>query len=248
MGASRGLIARAIADDGTELILSERNGIFQIRADGFEFMSSRAPGSERALARIACLEVASRLNPRVLIGGLGMGYTLRAALDALPGDAAVVVAEVIRALVDWNHRLLGSLTGHPLQDPRVTVVIADVFALLGETGGFDAIVLDVDNGPDHLMLDSNERLYLQAGMDRVRNALKADGVVAFWCPSPDSTLVERLGRAGFAVEVSEIAPRTDRMTPRHAIVLGALGGGRQAVPGAGWVAGRPRRGGGRHGP
>lgn len=214
-------IGRATARDGTELVLYHRDGVFQIRVDGWELVSSRAHGSEAALASLSCAALGSRSAPRVLIGGLGMGYTLRAALDALPAEASVIVVELFGAVVDWNRGVLGSLARHPLLDPRTTVEVADVFTHLGRSAEpFDAILLDVDNGPACLTLAYNARLYSASGLARARRALRPDGVLAVWSPSPDGALVERAKRPGFSVTVHEIPARDAAQDPRHAIILG----------------------------
>jgi hypothetical protein len=163
-------IARAVTTSGDELVLRERAGTVEIRCNGWELMSSRAHFSEERMAAMMC----ERLNaaaPRVLIGGLGMGYTLRATLDDLPATAEVVVAELLPEIVAWNRGMLGPLAGHPLDDSRVTVVCGDVADLLRDDS-FDAIVLDVDNGPDAVMLRGNALLYGAEGLHRLRRALR----------------------------------------------------------------------------
>jgi spermidine synthase len=183
-------------------------------------MSSRAHGSEEALARIACKGIERHAAPHVLVGGLGMGYTLRAALDALPPDAPVVVAEVFRAVVEWNRGPLGPLARHPLRDPRVTVEERDVYGLVVESEGvFDGVLLDVDNGPGFLTLPSNRRLYTSGGIERIHRALRPGGVVAVWCPSSEDGLVRRLETQGFSVTLHETGARHAGDASRHAIVV-----------------------------
>jgi spermidine synthase len=172
-------IGRAQASNGALLQLRQRGGSFEIRCDGFELMANRAHYSEQALGRLGCSGLARRAAPRVLIGGLGMGYSLRAALDALPHRARVVVAEVFQQVVAWNRGPLGVLAGHPLADPRVTVVVADVASLLAPAA-FAAILLDVDNGPEAVMLPGNAALYRQAGLRRLAGALGPRGRLGFW--------------------------------------------------------------------
>ena len=216
------ILGRATADRRTELVLYHRDGVFQIRVNGLELMSSRGHGSEEALAQLAAAALDGRA-PRVLIGGLGMGYTLRAALDALPRDASVVVAEVFRAVVEWNRSVLGSLAHDPLRDSRVTIEVVDVFDLLGRaTERFDAVLLDVDNGPGCLTMSSNRRLYTSHGIARVRRALMPDGLVAVWCPSRVSALAERLDDEGFTVTIRELPARDGGGVPLHSIILGHL--------------------------
>jgi spermidine synthase len=217
------LLGRAQAPDGGTLTLHQRDQELVIRVDGRDLMTSRAHGSEEALARLGCSDVAGRPQPRVLIGGLGMGYTLRAALDLLPADAAVMVAEIVPAVVEWNRGPLAHLAGHPLDDPRVTVEVIDVGALLRQPGRrFDAILLDVDNGPQGLTRRANHALYGSAGLDTARRALKPGGCYALWSAAPDRDFPRRLGRAGFAVEVHEVRARPRGAAARHVIFLGKL--------------------------
>jgi spermidine synthase len=214
-------VGRATAGEGTELLLYHRDGRFQIRVDGRELMSSRAHGSEQALARIACKGIEGRPAPRVLVGGLGMGYTLRAALNVLPPDASVVVSEVFRAVVEWNRGPLGPLARHPLRDLRVRVEERDVYeVIVSATEAFDAILLDVDNGPGSLTLGSNRRLYASSGIDRTRRALRPGGIVAVWCPLLDDDLMDRLEEHGFGTTVYETGARYASDPAGHAIVVG----------------------------
>ncbi|HEY1934989.1 MAG TPA: hypothetical protein VGG99_23545 [Acetobacteraceae bacterium] len=169
-------IARAVSATGDELVLRERAGIFEIRCNGWDLMSSRAHFSEQRMAAMVC-ERLDAVVPRVLIGGLGMGYTLRAALDRLPAAAEVVVAELLPEIIAWNRGVLGPLAGDPLDDPRVVAACADVADLLhGE--GFDAIMLDVDNGPDAVMVRGNALLYSSEGLQLLRRALQGSAARA----------------------------------------------------------------------
>ncbi len=211
---------RAITADGSELVLHHRDGIYQIRIDGRELVSSRAHGSEEALAHLACDALRGADAPRVLIGGLGMGYTLRAALDALPEDATVVVAEVLDVVLAWNQGPLAHLAGRPLDDRRVTVVTGDVAALLERTTEpFGAILLDVDNGPSNLALPSNRHLYTVSGLTRMRRSLTRGGILAVWSPYREPGFVERLRLARFSVRVEEVAPRPGTERVRHRVFL-----------------------------
>jgi hypothetical protein len=162
-------LARAVTASGDELLLREHAGIFEIRCNGWDLMSSRAHFSEQRMAAMVC-ERLDAAAPRVLIGGLGMGYTLRAALDHLPATAEVVVAELLPEIIAWNRGVLGPLAGHPLDDARVSVACGDVADLLRDDS-FDAIMLDVDNGPDAVMVRGNAALYSDAGLRRLRRAL-----------------------------------------------------------------------------
>ena len=154
---------------GTKLALTRRDTEYVLLADGYSLMSSRAHGSEESLATLACARLQNAKAPCVLVGGLGMGYTLRAALDLLPPSATVVVAELLPAVVEWNRGPLGPLAGHPLDDPRVTVEVRDVLlSLRAHPGRFDAVLLDVDNGPDAFFTPGNAALYGDTGLFSIR--------------------------------------------------------------------------------
>jgi len=186
---------------GEELRLYKRGEEFSIRFDGGELMNSRAHGSEDALADLACAVIADRPRPRVLIGGLGMGYTAAAALKRLGAAGRVVVAELAPAVVEWNRGPLAHLAGRPLQDARIRVREIDVGRVLREESqAYDAILLDVDNGPGGLACRSNAWLYSMAGLDAAHAALRPAGVLAVWSASPDQTFSKRLRRAGFDAE------------------------------------------------
>ena len=207
-----------------ELRLFRRGGEFSIRVNGCELMNSRAHGSEDALAELACARIADRPRPRVLIGGLGMGYTLASALHRLGASARVVVAELVPAVVDWNRGPLADLAGHPLQDTRVTVREVDVARILqAEHQAYDAILLDVDNGPDGLSLQSNNWLYSPAGLDAAFAALKPEGVLAVWSASPDRSFTRRLRQAGFVVDEVPVRARGQRGGGRHTIWIAVRG-------------------------
>lgn len=173
---------------------------------GQDLMNSRAHGSEDALGVIACRDLKSRPEARVLVGGLGMGFTLAAALKTVDPDAQVVVAEIVPGVVEWNRGELGGCADRPLDDARVEVLVLDVTELLREEPsreeprGFDAILLDVDNGPDGLTRASNEWLYSKAGLGVIRAALRPGGSVSIWSAGPDKAFVKRLRGAGFEVE------------------------------------------------
>jgi spermidine synthase len=184
-----------------ELRLYKRGNEFSIRVNGCELMNSRAHGSEDALGELACAKIVAGNCPRVLIGGLGMGYTTAAVLRRLGPGSKVVVAELVPAVVEWNRGPLADLAGHPLQDTRVTVREADIADILrSERRTCNAILLDVDNGPAGLSREGNDWLYSQAGVDAAYAALARKGVLAVWSAGPDSAFVKRLGRAGFEVD------------------------------------------------
>jgi len=192
-------VDRTRAPDGAELILARRGGEWAIRAGGRALMSSRAHASEEALAAIALRR--ARRREKVLIGGLGMGFTLRAVLDRLPAGARAIVVEVVPAVVEWNRGPLAPLAGRPLDDPRVRVVIDDVRRRIAEArGAYDAILLDVDNGPEAVVRPENAGLYGAGGAAASRDALREGGVLAVWSAGADPLFRARLERAGLETE------------------------------------------------
>ncbi|MFY9826289.1 MAG: hypothetical protein WAM82_33305 [Thermoanaerobaculia bacterium] len=201
-------LARERTPEGDELVLSRRDGVYSLRIGGQELMTSRVHGSEEALARLACAAIAEKKTPRVLVGGLGFGYTLRAALDHLPRGAVVTVCEVFASLLGWNRGLLADLAGRPLEDRRVTAVRADVQSLLDGRRRFDAILLDVDNGPEAFTLRSNEGLYSPAGLARLSQCLERNGVLAVWSSSASPEFQRRLRKAGFEARAESVPART----------------------------------------
>ena len=215
------LASAKLPNHGGELRLSRRGDEFSIRVDNAELMNSRAHGSEEALAKLSCLRIADRINPRLLIGGLGMGFTCAAALQQLPAKATLIVAELVPELVDWNRRLLGHLAGQPLQDPRVQVRIGDVAKLLKKSRPqFDAILLDVDNGPNGLTQPENDWLYGPAGLRTARQALRPGGILAVWSVAPDLLFSKRLRQAGFEVEEIRARARGKGKGAKHCLWLG----------------------------
>jgi spermidine synthase len=207
-----------VPGDSTELRLYERGGEFSIRVNRSELMNSRVHGSEDALAELACARIAGLPSPRVLIGGLGMGYTTAAALHLLGSGSRVEVAELVPAVVVWNRSFLAELAGHPLQDPRVTVREADVALILQEESqAYDAILLDVDNGPAGLTRKGNDRLYTRAGITTAFAALRPAGVLAVWSASTDRAFARRLCRAGFDVDEFPVRARGAGGGSRHTI-------------------------------
>ena len=201
--------------------LTRRANEYVILANGKSLMSSRMHGSEEALATFACRRVRTLEQPCVLVGGLGMGFTLRATLDFLPADAIVVVAELVPAVVEWNRGPLGPLARHPLKDKRVRVDVGDVAVTLNSNPGqFDAVLLDVDNGPAAFTASDNAGLYNDRGLSVIRAALKMGGVLAVWSARDDRKFEHRLRYAGFAVEVERVRGRLKKGGPRHIIFLG----------------------------
>ena len=215
------LLGRTSAPDGAEMALTHRDGEYVILANGQSLMSSRMHGSEEALATLACRRVRTREQPCVLVGGLGMGFTLRATLDLLPKDATVVVAELVPAVVEWNRGPLGPLAGHPLKDRRARIDVGDVGATLrASRNRFDAVLLDVDNGPAAFTASDNAGLYDDRGLAAARAALTAGGVLAIWSAWDNRKFEQRLRYGGFAVEVERVRGRLTRGGPRHTIFLG----------------------------
>ena len=201
-------------------MLRQRGGDFEIRVDGHDLMSNRAHGSEEEMARLACAHLGTADAPRVLVGGLGMGYTLRATLDALPAGGHVVVAELVPAVVDWNRGPLAPLAGAPLQDARAEVYVGDVGALLRTTTvRFDAIMLDVDNGPKALTRKGNQLLYSPAGLETTKRALRRDGVLAVWSSDRSKDFEARLRKAGFRAESIDVPARGIAGGPKHTIFV-----------------------------
>jgi spermidine synthase len=202
-----------------ELRLKRRGSEFSIMLGTNELMNSRLSGSEEALARLSCAKIRGRPRPNILIGGLGMGFTLRAALAELPPDAAVVVAELVPAVVAWARGPMAELFAGCLDDRRVEIREADVADEIGSgKSAYDAILLDVDNGPDGLSRDENDRLYSMPGLAAARAVLRPGGVLAVWSAHPDRGFVTRLKRSG--LEVEEVATRArGKRGARHVIWL-----------------------------
>jgi spermidine synthase len=205
--------------DGGELRLMQRGTEFSIMSGTIELMNSRLGGSEEALANLSCARIAGRSRPRLLIGGLGMGFTLRAALAALPADAEVVVAELLPAVVAWARGPMAHIFEGSLEDPRVSVREADVADVIAASDGWDAILLDVDNGPGGLNREANDRIYDAGGLRAARAALRPGGVLAVWSAAPDPRFVQRLRRGGWAVEEKHARASRSGRGSRHVIWL-----------------------------
>ncbi len=211
-------VDRAAAPGG-ELVLARRGDEWAIRAGGHVLMTSRRHGSEEALAEVGCARLGSAKAPRVLVGGLGCGYTLRAVLDRLPPSAKVIVAELSGAVVAWNRGPLAALAGAPLDDPRVEVRVEDVRQTIAGARGLAAILLDVDNGPAPLAAPSNASLYGGRGLAAARAALARGGTYALWSAGPDERFLRRLGDAGFAAEAVPVKARAGA-GGRHVLFVG----------------------------
>ncbi|HHO76443.1 MAG TPA: hypothetical protein ENN05_08445 [Deltaproteobacteria bacterium] len=202
------------------LRLYRRGEEYSIRTAGVELMNSRVHGSEEALAEFACTKIASRTRPYILVGGLGMGYTMAAALKMLGASGRIVVAELVPKVVDWNRGPLEGLNGHALRDDRVRVVHADVCKILQkEIQAFDAILLDVDNGPGSVISSGNDWLYCGDGLDAAFTALRPEGVLAVWSAGRDRAFVWRLHQAGFAVDEVNVRARGRSKGRRNTIWL-----------------------------
>ena len=179
-------------------------------------------GSEQALADLACEKIRGVRNPRLLIGGLGMGFTLAATLQTIGPDAEVVVAELVPEVVDWNRDLIGTPAGNPLADPRCSVYVGDVADVIRrEKGGFDSILMDVDNGPEALVRPANDWLYSPTGLRVTRAALRPRGVLAVWSASPVRIFSKLLRHAGFHVSEHVVHAHRAGQGPRHHIWLAA---------------------------
>lgn len=196
-------LAETTTPDGARLILSEHDGSYCIRLNGQDLMHSSVTASELRLGEIAAEALTRQPNSLALVGGLGLGYTLKGILSRCGSGARVRVAELIPQIVDWNRNLLPHLNGALLDDPRVEVVLSDVWSIIAsaESAQYDVLVLDVDNGPTALVQKQNARLYSFKGLLKVASALKPHGIALFWSARPDAVFSERLTRAGFKVKV-----------------------------------------------
>jgi spermidine synthase len=214
------LLGQTVSPDGSVMKLIRRGDEYLILVNGAILMSNRMHGSEEALATLAFQRMRTLERPSVLIGGLGMGFTLRATLDLLPSDAAVVVAELVPAVVEWNRGPLGPLAKHPLRDKRVRVETGNVAVTLSSRlGQFDAVLLDVDNGPAALTDSNNAGLYDSRGIAAAHASLKKTGVLAIWAAKEDRKFKQRLRDGGFDVQVQRPRGRLIKGGPRHTIFL-----------------------------
>jgi spermidine synthase len=206
--------------DGKTISLHEHDGSYAIRVDGLELMSTRQHDSEEKLAELACAHTKDKTGARILVGGLGFGFTLRAVLKTVAADAAVIVAEILPAVIAWNRDPRWPLAADALSDRRVTVRQQDAAeAIRHGRGSFDSIVLDIDNGPAALSTVTNDQLYDLPGLRSVRQALRPGGCAAFWSAVPDPAFEKRLDSAGFQVEVHH-AHAHGKSGRRHTLILG----------------------------
>ena len=203
---------------GAELRLMRRGGDFMITLDRNELMNSRMSGSEEALATMTAERLAGRKGQHWLVGGYGMGFTLRAALAMLGPDARLTVAELVPKIVEWARGPMAELTAGCLDDPRVSLVHSDVaLQIAGKHNAWDAILLDVDNGPDGLVRADNDRLYTRQGLGAAKHALRPGGVLAVWSATRDTVFANRLRRAGFAVDEVQVRARSNGKGAKHTI-------------------------------
>jgi len=218
-----------IPGGGGELRLMRRGAEFSIMLGHTELMNSRLSGSEEALATLSCARIRARERPRILIGGLGMGFTLRAALAVLGAEARIIVAELAPAVLAWARGPMAEVFHNSLTDPRVSIRESDVGRLIRSSPStYDAILLDVDNGPEGLTRKANDGLYDMEGLSAARAALRPGGVLAVWSSGPDRNFIQRLRKIGFGVE--EVRVRAN----------GARGGARHVI----WIATQPDSGAG----
>lgn len=196
------LIDTALTPDGKTISLHEHDGSYAIRVDGAGLMSTRRHASEDKMAELACAHVKGVRRARVLVGGLGFGFTLKAALSAVCPDATVVMAEILPAVIDWNRNPSFNLAAEAMADPRVVILQQDVAKVIREAPiGFDSIILDVDNGPTALSTARNDQLYSYEGLQLTRAALRPLGCVCFWSAAPNPAFAKLMARAGFMVDV-----------------------------------------------
>ena len=218
------LVDTADLPDGGTLRLMRRGQDFMILFGRNELMSSRLRGSEEALATLSYARLDRRSRPHMLVGGLGMGFTLRAALEVVPADAQITVGELVPKIVEWARGPLAHLFGDSLDDPRVSIDVRDVYELIaGSRSAYDAILLDVDNGPDGLIHRANDRLYGKDGLRAAHAALRPGGVLAIWSAYPDKAFTDRLARAGFRVDEVKVRATGGRKGAHHVIWLAIRG-------------------------
>ena len=215
--------AATVPGSGEEMALYQRGTEFSIRVGNYDLMSSREHGSEDVLASAACKRLGDTSAARILVGGLGMGFTLAAALNCVGRKGEVVVAELVPEVVQWNREFLSAVANHPLRDPRTVVQAVDVAKVIRrERAGFDAILLDVDNGPRALTSANNGWLYTVAGLRAIHNALRPRGVLAVWSSGDDPAFTRRLQQQGFTTESMRVSSRGSK-GPRYLIWLAQRG-------------------------
>ena len=207
-----------VPDSDVELRLMRRGTEFSMMLGQNELMNSRLSGSEEALATLACKRIEAVKRPHLLIGGLGMGFTLRAALKVLGPDARIMVAELMPAVVAWAWGPMADLFGDSLGDARASIVTADVIEVIqSHPSAFHAILLDVDNGPEGLIRKANDALYTMKGLTKIRRALRPGGVLAVWSSGPNASFTKRLRDADFVVNEVGVRATTKRSGAHHVI-------------------------------
>ena len=212
-------VGEAVSPDGTRLELVEHDGEYIIKGDDMPLMSTRMHFSEMELARLVCTKLKS--NAKVMIGGLGLGYTLRSALDLIPKDGVVVQVELVPEVIEWNKGPLGSFNNHPLKDTRTEIVQDDISKVIRQSqNSYDSIMLDVDNGPSPLVNERNAWLYTDNGLRSIRNALKNGGKVAIWSANDEPRFISRMKRNGFLGEKHRIQAHQGKGGIRHVIFTG----------------------------
>ena len=215
-------VDQALTPDGNTISLHEHDGSYAIRVDGIPLMSTRQHASEEKLAELACAGLRGIRHARVLVGGLGFGFTLKAALAAVAADATVVMAEILGAVIAWNRNPAFPLAADWLADPRVTVLQQDVGAVIRQArGSFDSIILDVDNGPAALSTGENARIYDYTGLHNAQAALRPSGCLAVWSVAPDPAFEKLMTQAGFRVEVRRCRSHV-KSGSWHTLFLGRL--------------------------
>ncbi len=220
---ARELLATAQVPGGEELRLYRHDRDFMIVLDRNELMSSRMSGSEVALANLTCDRLTTGKPPHLLIGGYGMGFTLRAALERLGAGARVTVAELVPEIIAWARGPMAELAAGCLDDARVDLLMADVAsAIIGSAHRYDAILLDVDNGPDGLVREDNNQLYTASGLKAAKHALKVGGLLAIWSAAPDPRFAARMAKAGFSVEEVRVSARANGKGAKHVIWFGRV--------------------------
>lgn len=215
-------IDKAETPDGKTIALYERDGTYFIRVDGIELMSTRQHSSEEKLAELACAHIRQKPQARVLIGGLGFGFTLRAALEVLPADAKVLVAELMPAVIDWNRNPKYRLAYYEMEDLRVDITQRDVAEVIAENpGAFDSMLLDVDNGPWAFTTAGNEELYEMSGLLAAKKALRPGGCVGYWSTDDHPAFAKRMVQAGFTVQVRQVHSYKDSGS-KHTLFFGRI--------------------------
>lgn len=210
------LATAVMLGNGGELKLMQRGHEFSIMAGAIELMNSRLSGSEEALATLSAERLAGTPDAAVLIGGYGMGFTLRAALKAFGPEARITVGELVPEVLDWARGPMASLSGETLTDPRLTLSTGDVAGLI-RGGSWDAILLDVDNGPEGLSRGANDRLYNRPGLAAAHSVLRPGGLLCVWSSAPSEAFTQRLEESGFEVEIARVRANGGKRGARHVI-------------------------------